>query len=64
MFLIICALIFSIFVLNVVLGAFASASFMGDVPEMVTLFIASLFFVAAILKRESDAKDQAENSNS
>lgn len=56
MYLIIAGLIFSIYVLNVLLGALASASFMGDVSEMIVLSIASVAFVVAILKRERDAQ--------
>lgn len=64
MFLIISGIIFSLFVLNVVLGAFASAAFMGDVGEMITLFIATLFFVAAVLKREAAEKELPSQQNS
>lgn len=56
MYLIIAALIFSIYVVNVLLGALASAAFMGDVSEMIVLSIASVAFVVAILKRERDAQ--------
>ncbi|MEO1701990.1 MAG: hypothetical protein AAFR71_08040 [Pseudomonadota bacterium] len=56
MYLIIAGLIFSIYVLNVLLGALASASFMGGVSEMIVLSIASVAFVVAILKRERDAQ--------
>lgn len=34
---------------------------MGDVSEMVTLFISAIFFTAGILKREAQAKSK-ENS--
>ncbi|MEO0542613.1 MAG: hypothetical protein AAFY99_02235 [Pseudomonadota bacterium] len=56
MYLVISGLIFSIYVANVLLGALASASFMGDVSEMIVLSIASIAFVVAILKEERDAK--------
>ncbi len=54
MFLVLAFAFFSVFVLNVVLGAFSNASFMGDTVEMLVLFGASAAFVVAILKRESD----------
>lgn len=52
-------IVFAIYFLNVALGAFASAAFLGDVGEMLVLFAASILFVVAILKKESDrnAKD-------
>lgn len=55
MFLTIAGVIFSIFVVNVALGAADLTTFLNDVGEMIVLFIASLFFVVAILKCE-DAK--------
>ena len=55
MYLVISGLIFSIYVINVLLGALASSPFMGDVSEMIVLSIASVAFVVAILKRERDA---------
>jgi hypothetical protein len=45
--------VFIIFFLNVALGAFADASFLGDVGEMMVLFSASVMFVVAILKQET-----------
>ena len=50
---IISGLIFVIFAANVYIGARFSAPFMGDVAEMVALLVASIFFVAAILQRET-----------
>ena len=47
-------IVFVIFFLNVALGAFADASFLDDVGEMMVLFSASVMFVVAILKQESD----------
>lgn len=46
-------IVFCVFFLNVAMGAFADASFLGDVGEMVVLFAASVIFVVAILKREA-----------
>ena len=48
--------LFLIFVANVVLGATGNSQYMGDVGEMLTLFAASIAFVAAILRREAAAK--------
>lgn len=58
MALIISALIFGTFVLDVVLGALTGQSFLTDVQELLVVFVASIAFVVAILKREKeDAKD-------
>jgi len=47
------AVLFLIFLTNVVLGAFADAAFMGDVSEMIVLFLTSVTFVSGILKEEA-----------
>jgi hypothetical protein len=47
-------LLFTIFVANVAMGAFAGSPFMGDVHEMLVLFASSTLFVAAILGKEAD----------
>ncbi|MEM6460444.1 MAG: hypothetical protein AAF724_00855 [Pseudomonadota bacterium] len=52
------ALLFLVFVANVVIGAIAGSPVFGDVTEMLILFAASLCFVAAILRREADAKSE------
>jgi len=49
-------IVFSVFFLNVALGAFADSAFLGDVGEMVVLFCASVLFVVAILKKEADRR--------
>jgi hypothetical protein len=54
MFLIGAVIVFSAFFLNVALGAFADAAFLGDVGEMLVLSCATVLFVVAILKREAD----------
>ena len=51
------AVLFTIFISNVVAGAIYRSPFMGDVPEMLVLLCASLFFVAAILRSERRAKE-------
>lgn len=38
------AVLFLIFLANVVLGAFADAAFMGDVAEMIVLFLTSITY--------------------
>ena len=47
------------FFTNVALGAAGLGAPLGDVAEMLTLFVASLLFVAGVLKREA-ARDRAE----
>ena len=56
MFLILAVVFFGLYVANVVLGALARRAFMGDVAEMIVLFLASIAFTVAILKRETDAQ--------
>jgi hypothetical protein len=48
------------FVANVVVGASTGSPFVGNVGEMLILFAASIAFVAGILKREVDAKDDTD----
>lgn len=54
MSLILSGLIFGIFFVNVVMGAFQASPFMGDVAEMLTLLASAVLFVVAILGREAD----------
>lgn len=56
MFLIGSFIVFSVFFVNVALGAFAGAAFLSDVGEMLVLSIASVLFVVAILKKEADRR--------
>ena len=56
MMLLIAAVLACVYVGNVLLGALAGAPVLDDVAEMLVLFAASIFFVAAILRREADAK--------
>ena len=42
-------IVFLIYFSNVALGAFAGAQFVGDVGEMLILFVATILFVIAIL---------------
>ena len=48
--------VFCVFAANVVLGALAGNAFLGDVAEMLVLFVAAILFVVAILKREAEEK--------
>lgn len=52
----IAAILFAGFVADVLLGALAGASVLGDVQAMMVLFAASTAFVAAILKREAQSR--------
>ena len=54
------AVLFLTFVANVAAGAFAGASFLGDVAEMLLLFAAVLAFTVGALKREAEAESKAE----
>lgn len=58
MFLIGSFIVFALFFLNVALGAFANNAFLRDVGEMLVLFVASLLFVVAILKKEADRSQE------
>ena len=51
--------IFAVFAANVVLSSFGGTPFLGDIGEMLTLFAASVAFVAAILKREAASKNRS-----
>jgi hypothetical protein len=61
MFLIASAVVFAVFFTNVALGAFADSAFLGIVGEMLVLFLASLLFVVAILKKEADRKSKNDS---
>lgn len=50
------AVLFAIFFLNVFLGATGQGTYLTEVQEMLLLGASALLFVAAILKREADAK--------
>lgn len=58
MFLILSAVIFLIYIANVVLGATSGAPFVGDVSEMLLLFAAVIAFVIAVLQREAAEKNK------
>ena len=52
----IAAVFFTVFVVNLLMGAFGESAFLGDVGELLIMLAASVAFVVAILKREADAK--------
>ena len=51
-------IVFVLFFANVALGAFANAAILGDVAEMLVLFVATILFVVAILRKEADRKNK------
>ena len=53
----------AVFVLNVVLGASGSGTFLSDVQEMMVLLAVSFAFVAAILRREARARGQRDQTH-
>ncbi len=61
MFLAASIVVFVIYFANVILGAFASSAFLGDVGEMLVLFVATILFVAAILKKEADRNQETDS---
>ena len=54
MFLAASVFVFIVYFANVVMGAWAGGAFLGDVGEMLVLFVAAILFVVAILKMEAD----------
>ena len=58
MFLAASVIVFVVYFGNVALGAFGGSAFLGDVGEMVVLFVASILFVVAILQKEADRKNK------
>ncbi len=63
MFAVVGAVLFAIFIGNVVIGAFGGTQFLDDVREMLVLFAASLAFVVLILQREAAAKSNENDMN-
>ena len=49
-------ILFVVFILNVALGSFYNASFIGDVGEMLMLSGVAILFVITILTKEAEAK--------
>lgn len=58
MFLAASFIVFVVYFANVAMGAFAGNVFLGDVGEMVVLFVASILFVVAILQKEAARKNK------
>lgn len=56
MALVFAAVLFGCFVADILLGALANASVLGDVQQMILLFAASIAFVVVILQRERQSK--------
>jgi hypothetical protein len=56
MFLAASVVVFVVYFSNVALGAFAGNAFLGDVGEMLVLFVAVILFVVAILQKEAERK--------
>ncbi|MCR9125231.1 MAG: hypothetical protein NXH82_03795 [Rhodobacteraceae bacterium] len=58
MYLVLTAILFGAYVVNVVLGSISGTPFLGDVSEMLLLFAASICFVVAILRSERKARQK------
>ena len=53
--------VFLIYFANVALGAYTRSPFLGDVGEMLVLFVATILFVVAILKKEAERKKDPDS---
>jgi hypothetical protein len=53
--------VFLIYFANVALGAYTRSPFLGDVGEMLVLFVATILFVVAILKKEAERKKDTDS---
>ncbi len=58
MFLFASLIVFLVYFANVAAGALLDRVYLGDVGEMLVLFVASILFVIAILKKEADRKNR------
>ncbi len=63
MALIIAALLVIAFTANVAIGSINGTPVVGNVAEMIMLFLASIAFVVAVLKREAAEKELSENDH-
>lgn len=63
MALIIAALFIIVFVANVAMGSVSGNPILGNVPEMLLLFGASICFVIAVLKKETERDEAKQNQN-
>lgn len=53
-------ILFVIFLINVIAGAFGANRFFGDVFEMLTLFASVILFVVGVLDREAACGEQSQ----
>ena len=53
--------VFIVYFANVALGAYTRSPFLGDVGEMLVLFVATILFVVAILKKEAERKSKNDS---
>lgn len=53
--------VFIIYFANVAMGAYTRNAFLGDVGEMLVLFVASVLFVVAILQKEAARKNKDDS---
>jgi hypothetical protein len=53
------AIVFALYFANVSLGAFTGNVVLGDVGEMIALFVAAILFVVAILKKEAERDEKS-----
>jgi hypothetical protein len=61
MFLYASLVVFIIYFVNVAMGAITRNPFLGDVGEMLVLFLASILFVVAILQKEAARKNKNDS---
>ena len=61
MFLFASLFVFIIYFANVAMGAMTRNPFLGDVGEMLVLFLASILFVVAILQKEAAQKNKNDS---
>ena len=48
--------LFAVFFANVAIGALGQKAFLGDIPEMLTLFASSICFAVSVLLFEAEDK--------
>jgi len=51
--------VFAVALVDVVIGAMGTGDILNDVQEMVTMFVATIFFVIHILRKEALIKNQS-----
>ena len=61
MYLIVSLGVFIIYFANVAVGAYTRSPVLGDVAEMVVLFVASILFVVGILKKEAERQKDSDS---